>query len=951
MPSVLVPTWLLLAAPDPAVLAPAQVDEVDLPWTQVQRLQALAADDPGAAPPGPWVQDREVRLVPVEGGFELEASWIIEARTPGWLWQRLLGPGIELRSATLDGARAPILALPDGPHLAAWLEQGARLQVRAFVPGSIDEPIALALMPATRGRLRIAASGRVPVALVDETTGEAPPLLDGGTVWSGASQMRIRLRDPDRAPAARASLAVAHAGVGLTVGDAELRGRAHLQWELRHGSLDRVRATVAWLGDDLTLEGRNVASWSRDGDVLEVVLSSPATARVDLQLTWSQAVPATDETSLPLPRIEPQAWRSDASLQVARDGELEVIPRAEDWTAIATGQLPPWGQGLVEGTPTAAYRHGAGSAEGTLDLLRFVPVPGPPTVVDVASYTLATTEEGRVLMRAQYQLRNDRGGHLTVRPPPGLRIIGARVAGETSLPSRDDEGAWRLPLKRSLETVDGLLSFPVEVIMLGEQEPWQRRERRQLPLPTVDAPIAAAHVTLHLPPRYRSRLEPGEHDVVDEFSEGEGLTYGLGLGEAESAAAEVLFQEAVEGYLGNDFGQAQDKLEQLEQLGVRNENMSRLQSNIDVIEGRTEAEGKGDLALQRRVKEQARARASEQFLQQEVLIEEAEKAASAGDYAAAQAQYEAAIEIGGELAKLEQTESVEQVFKNADLEAELSTVAKKKVSKRDQRNRGKARNQLDTRFYNPSSEVHSGRASVDATLGSSVNGTKDDPAVPEEPDDEPAPDDETEADDAYSPEPEPEPDLPSSDTASYDSLDEERAAPPRRSASRRRGRGRLQGRMRFKRSRGSRSSAAMSMGARARDEPAASVSVYDFEDDDLDGELLRPEGANLDSRASRDFRAVVDSSATATRDQPAPRDPTTVVDEDAAGAMLGDAVTDDYGTDPARLDALPAPEVTASALSVVIPATGAAVRYEQVLIEANQTQTIIIDARRRLRRR
>jgi hypothetical protein len=53
---------------------------------------------------------------------------------------------------------------------------------------------------------------------------------------------------------------------------------------------------------------------------------------------------------------------------------------------------------------------------------------------------------------------------------------------------------------------------------------------------------------------------------------------------------------------------------------------------------------------------------------------------------------------------------------------------------------------------------------------------------------------------------------------------------------------------------------------------------------------------------------------------------------------------------PSRNAALAAPKVTASALSVVIPATGEAVRYEQLLIEANQTQTIDIDARRRLRR-
>ena len=43
-------------------------------------------------------------------------------------------------------------------------------------------------------------------------------------------------------------------------------------------------------------------------------------------------------------------------------------------------------------------------------------------------------------------------------------------------------------------------------------------------------------------------------------------------------------------------------------------------------------------------------------------------------------------------------------------------------------------------------------------------------------------------------------------------------------------------------------------------------------------------------------------------------------------------------------------KLPASALSVIVPATGQAVLYQQLLLEANQTQVIEVDARRRLRR-
>jgi hypothetical protein len=164
-------------------------------------------------------------------------------------------------------------------------------------------------------------------------------------------------------------------------------------------------------------------------------------------------------------------FRGESALQLARDGEVEGVPEATGWTPSSAPRAAGVGQGLVEGTPTRRSRPAA-ARSGSLTLLRFVPIEGPPVVVDVAAYTIATSREGRALIRAHYEVRNERAASLRIRPPPGFEILGVRVAGETAVIARDREGAWRVPLQRSVDTVSGLLSFPVEVALLGEAKPW-----------------------------------------------------------------------------------------------------------------------------------------------------------------------------------------------------------------------------------------------------------------------------------------------------------------------------------------------------------------------------------------------------------------------------------------------------------------------------------------------
>ncbi len=693
------------------VLAPApNWVELDRPSFEALRVRPAEAVVPA------WAAERAVSVTPVADGVLLRARWTLRSLAPrAWFSGQVLGdmPGLRVEAVLWDGKPAATAVGPGGVTVTGQVSGRAVIEVVAFVPGDpVRAALRLALLPASRGELEVSApAGLVPTLQVEGAGAPiergaprvlarpaargAAPAGTGGAVGASvgpaedaprrfltaAAAIDLSFGAAPEAVADAAAVVVARAGLGLTIGDAELRGHGRLVWELRRGAVSALQFSLTGIPADAAVTGAGVRAVERSGDVVRVSLQGPVSTRQELELRWSVAIGPATESRVALPQVRfDEVFRAEASLQLARDGEVEAVPEATGWTPSSAAGLPAWGQGLVEGTPTAAFTASA-AAGGELSLLRFVPIEGPPVVVDVAAYTIATSREGRALMRAHYEVRNERAASLKLSPPPGFKILGVRVAGETAMIARDRDGAWRVPLQRSVDTVSGLLSFPVEVALLGDGAvPWARREKRELPLPRLDAPVAVTRVTLHLPPGYRSRLSPGDGEVVAAFTRGDGIHYGMGVGEVGAAEADALFQSAVKGWLGNDFDSAQADLDRLRAMGAKNENIERLQGNLYLIAGK-DKEGKAsaskqDESVNRRIREQARARAiSDQWAQQE-LQAQAENSRKSGDYAAAESQYRQALAVGDRLAKLEQRESVEQSSVNAALLDELESTKK-----------------------------------------------------------------------------------------------------------------------------------------------------------------------------------------------------------------------------------------------------------------------------------
>ena len=638
-------------------------------WSELRTAAdaAVAARAEAARGPSPWVSRRDVRVTEQGTTLRVEATWTVLAPTAG-RFEAHLADGLDVASVDVDGrpwgaslgtVRAPIedisviVAGRAQIHLVGTVERQGGLDASfSLLPGvgTMHLPDALDLADVPRGAA----------------------LFDGRWYASGAP-FHVGPRRVG-SYASEGVLMTARAAVGVTVGDAEIAVHARVSWALRRGRVSTVSLSAPGAGRDLIVTGAHVASITRVGDRIDVTLTEPAEASVTVELTWTSPIAAGESASIALPEVTPAGALSvERVLSVARDTDVEVVPRFERGEALPIESIPDWADGLITGTATATRR---GDVAGRIDLLRFVPADRPAMVVDVAEWFVAAEGDGRTIAQGTLSVRNERASSLRIGLRPGMKLLAVQVEGRPVAAVSDPTG-WRIPLPRSVETMRGLLSFPIELTVIGTDDvAWADGEDAIVALPVVDAEVAVRRVTLNLPRGTRALGADGDGGRVEAFSEGDGLAYGFAEG-VDQARASALYQDALGAWMKNDFGEAQQRLDELKGIGGDNENVTRLQSNLDLVGGQVEPSG--DEVLARRLKDQARARSlDEEQRQQDVLRYADEQLAAGNDQEAAEA-YAAAAETADKLAQLEQSESESQ--------RDRSREAKKKEAEAQSRNR------------------------------------------------------------------------------------------------------------------------------------------------------------------------------------------------------------------------------------------------------------------------
>lgn len=297
----------------------------------------------------------------------------------------------------------------------------------------------------------------------------------------------------------------------VSLGEDGAQVSADVNVEVVQGSAAGVRVALpdGFVVNDAS--GPLVAEWDAKPGALEVAFLEPVTSRASFRVVGEARLPREGVVAAPLLRLTAaERETGGVAVEVLGSGEItDQQPKGLD-----PGDASELG-GPVAGrdSPSLAafrFRPQDGRAERSLavKVARYTPEAVLVANVEEARYEALAAEDGKVLVRARYAVRNNQRGFLALTLPPQATLWSASVSGRATRPGRSAEGALLLPLEKG-RAGEEAPAFALEVVYLDRSARWTGKGRAQLTLPALDLPVSRTGVVLHHSPRFRVTPEPG----------------------------------------------------------------------------------------------------------------------------------------------------------------------------------------------------------------------------------------------------------------------------------------------------------------------------------------------------------------------------------------------------------------------------------------------------------
>jgi Cu/Zn superoxide dismutase len=297
----------------------------------------------------------------------------------------------------------------------------------------------------------------------------------------------------------------------VALGEDATQINASIQLEVTQGQARDL--TIALPADLIVnqVSGPAVADWNVDRTRLSVTFLEPITTQTSVVIGAELKAPREGSIAVPLVRV-PAAERETGGVAIDVVGAGEIARR--DPHGLEPADPSDLGDIVAghESPSMVAFKFsplpGAGARSLTLDLTRYASKAVLVANVEEARYDALLGEDGKVLVRARYAVRNNQRSFLAVALPAQSTLWSAALEGRPIRPGVGPNGGVLLPLKKGRSSEEAP-SFVVELVYLQRAESWIERGDARVALPALDLPVSRTGLTLHHSPRYAIELRPG----------------------------------------------------------------------------------------------------------------------------------------------------------------------------------------------------------------------------------------------------------------------------------------------------------------------------------------------------------------------------------------------------------------------------------------------------------
>jgi hypothetical protein len=264
--------------------------------------------------------------------------------------------------------------------------------------------------------------------------------------------------------------------------------------------------------------GPAVADWNVDRGVLSVSFLEPVSTEASIVVTGELRAPREGSIAIPIVRV-PAAERETGGVAVDVIGPGDIAGREprglepadpSDLGDIVAGHESP-SMAAFRFTPLA----GGAARSLTVNVTRYTAKAVLVANVEEARYDALASEDGKLLVRARYAVRNNQRSFLAVTLPPQSVLWSATLAGRPVRPGLAPDGSLLLPLQKGRSNEEAP-SFVVELMYLERSTGWSDKGDAHVALPAVDLPVSRTGLRLYHSPRFAIDAKPGAFRPADD---------------------------------------------------------------------------------------------------------------------------------------------------------------------------------------------------------------------------------------------------------------------------------------------------------------------------------------------------------------------------------------------------------------------------------------------------
>jgi hypothetical protein len=489
------------------------------------RARALPSPpEPGSPPVDAALTRVDYTLRATADTVSGEAQLAIDVLKQGWVSVQVPS-GLLVRDARLDGQRTALVA-GTPPRVLISRAGRSTLTLDVVVPLASSAGSDSMLLPASgsavsgvtliipRTGVELSVSG----GFVAEQTASA---TESRWVVYGSSGRTLGFSWKKKSDDRSATLPLRLRGritELVTLGEETSQVSASVRVEVTQGL---ARQIVLALPADLVVnqvQGATVGDWNQEQGVLTVSFLEPIAADASMLVNAETRSPREGPVTIPIVRL-PAADRETGGIAVDVMGPGEIGERqprgfdvadASDLGDIVSGRESP---------SMAAFRFkplaGSSPRELTVTVSRYTAQSVLIANVEEARYDALISEDGKMLVRARYAVRNNQRSFLGVALPPQSTLWSATLAGRPIRPGIGTSGGLLLPLQKG-RTGEDAPTFVVELVYLQRSDAWTDGGDAHIELPSLDLPVSRTGLLLHHSPRFHVEPLPGSFRVEND---------------------------------------------------------------------------------------------------------------------------------------------------------------------------------------------------------------------------------------------------------------------------------------------------------------------------------------------------------------------------------------------------------------------------------------------------